>query len=126
MSTTVIFNREMKKYLSSDNTEIIKLLNSRFRESNSKTYNAFFDSFLFDYGIISFNSAPLLHKNKYIPYLNCEENNIFDEKKGITDLSDKAHTLTECEKIFANYFISKFVKLSPERILKFDYNNKVV
>lgn len=108
MKTAVIFNSEMKKYLISDKSEITEFINKKFKESKYETYYGFFDDFLFNYGITSFNFIPFEVGNKYIPYLNCDENNIFREKKGFTDLSSKPCSLSECHKIFAEYFISKF------------------
>lgn len=80
MSTAVIFNTEMKKYFASNKSELAEFINKKFRESNSATYNGFFNDFLFSYEIISFNSVPLEVGNKYIPYHYCTENNIFGGK----------------------------------------------
>ena len=123
MSTAVIFNSEMKKYFTSNKSELAEFINKKFRESNSATYNGFFDDFLFSYGIISFNSVPLEVGNKFIPYLNCTENNIFGEKKGITDLSAQPQTLNECQKIFAEYFISKFSRIELKTLTDWNSEN---
>jgi hypothetical protein len=123
MSTAVIFNSEMKKYFASNKSELAEFINKKFSESNYATYNGFFDDFLFSYGIISFNSSPLVDCDKYVPYLNCTENNIFREKKGITNLSSKPHNLNECQKIFAEYFISKFNNIELKTLTEWNSEN---
>lgn len=40
-----------------------------------------------------------------MPYINCRRNNIFCGEKGITNLSNKAHSSIECQKIIAKYLI---------------------
>lgn len=109
MSTAIIFNKEIEKQLqANDNMEITKFIRNKFLESKRETYNGFFDDFLFSYGIISFGYTPLLdYVDKYVPYLNCTDNNIFRMKKGCTDLSAKAHSISDCEKLMAQYLIEK-------------------
>jgi len=123
MSTAIIFNSEMKKYFTSNKSEVAEFVNQKFKESKYENYNGFFDDFLFNYGVISFNSGPLELGSKYIPYLNCKENNIFREKKGITDLAFKPHSLNECQKIFAKYFISKFDKIQLKTLKEWNSEN---
>jgi hypothetical protein len=108
MSTAIVFNKEMQNYFNSNNSLVAEFLRTKFKESHRQNYNGFFDDFLFTYGIISFNSVPILNGKQYIPSLTCSKNNIFREEKGLTELSKEPKTLLECEKIFAQYFISRF------------------
>lgn len=123
MSTAPIFNREIAKYLQTNNDEIANFIKDKFRESKRETYNGFFQDFLFHYGISSFSCDPDIYGDKYIPYLICAENNIFNEKSGRTDLKSKAYSLKDCEKIFAEYFISKFKFLQLQKFENWIYEN---
>jgi hypothetical protein len=123
MSTAVIFNSEMKKYFDSNKSEIAEFINEKFVKSKYETYNGFFDNFLYEYGIISFSSDPLEFGHEYIPSVNCTDNNIFKEKKGITDLSTKSHSLNDCQKIFAKYFISKFNNIDLKTLTEWNSEN---
>jgi len=116
MSNTVVFNRVMKKYLKSNNNEVVDFINTKFNESQSQNYFGFFDDFLYKYGIISFNASPLINGSKYVPYINCTKNNIFHEEKGVMELSSKAHSLSECQRIFAEYFISRFKNINVQTL----------
>lgn len=68
MSNTKSFDTEIKKYFTTNNTEVNNFIDGKYKSSNYKTYHDFFDDFLFSYGIISFNSVPVDLSNKYIPY----------------------------------------------------------
>lgn len=105
MSTT-IFNREIKRLITSENHPVLEYINEKFKNSRQhKNYYEFFDDFLFKYGILTIGYSPTLNGNKYVPYVNCSRNNIFRAEKGITDLSNKVHNSNECQKIIAGYLI---------------------
>ncbi|QFZ54515.1 hypothetical protein FEZ18_06750 [Oceanihabitans sp. IOP_32] len=105
MSTTT-FNREIKRMITNENHPVLKYINEKFKNSRQhQNYYGFFDDFLFKYGILTLGYSPTLNGNKYVPYVNCSQRNIFRAEKGITDLSNKAHSPTQCQKILAEYLI---------------------
>lgn len=111
MSTT-IFNQEIKRLISQKNP-VLEYVNEKFKKSHqNKNYYGFFDDFLFKYGILTLGYSPTLKGNKYVPYINCSRNNMFRMEKGITDLSNKAHSLTECQKVIASYLIEQLKYLN--------------
>lgn len=113
--STIVFNREIKKLISNENHPVLNFIKDEFKNSNqNKSYYGFFDSFLFNYGVLTLGYSPIINGNKYVPYVNCSRNNIFREEKGITDLSQKAENKTECQKIMAEYLINRLKSLNVE------------
>jgi hypothetical protein len=113
--STIVFNREIKRLISNENHPVLNYIKEKFKNSNrNKSYYGFFDSFLFSYGILTLGYSPIINGNKFIPYVNCSRNNIFREEKEITDLSQKAENMSECQKIMAEYLISRLKCLNVE------------
>lgn len=113
--STIVFNREIKKLISNENHPVLNFIKDEIKNSNrNKSYSGFFDSFLFNYGVLTLGYLPIINGNKYVPYVNCSRNNIFREEKGITDLSQKAENKNECQKIMAEYLISRLKSLNVE------------
>tara|TARA_R110001599_G_C11856712_1_gene621266 strand:+ start:93 stop:482 length:390 start_codon:yes stop_codon:yes gene_type:complete len=113
--STIVFNREIKRLISNENHPVLNFIKDEFKNSNrNKSYYGFFDSFLFNYGVLTLGYSPIINGNKYVPYVNCSRNNIFREEKGITDLSQKAENMTECQKIMAEYLIGRLKCLNVE------------
>lgn len=113
----ISFEKEFKEYFKELDTPLKVFLNEKYRKSKYENYFVFFDDFLFSYGIVSFNAIPYEDNSKYMPYVNCQENNIFDLDRGITDLSKKAHALSQSNGIIAKFLINK---LSITPLSKFE------
>lgn len=114
MSTTV-FNREIKKIITSENHPVLNYVNEKFKKSiKHKSYYGFFDDFLFRYGILTLGKSPTMKGNKYISYVNCTRNNIFREEKGTTFLSKNTQSLSESQKTKAHYLIQQLKCLNVQ------------
>lgn len=113
--STIVFNQEIKRLISNENHPVLNYIKEKFKYSNrNKSYYGFFDSFLYNYGILTLGYLPIVNSNKYVPYVNCSRNNIFREEKGNTNLSLKAENKSECQKIMANYLINSLKSLNVE------------
>lgn len=123
MSTTASFDSEIKKYFAVNKSEVSEFINEKYKKSNYKTYHDFFDDFLYNYGVISFNSSPVDFGRKNIPYLNCAENNLFSEKKGVTNLNEEPLSRNQCLKLFAGYFIKKIDSMELKTITEWNFDN---
>lgn len=110
MSQTT-FNLEVKRLIKKENHPVFKYIEEKFKKSKHQNFYGFFDDFLFRYGIITFSYSPAINKNKYLPYVNCSQRNIFRLKKGITNLSRKSYSANQCQKILAKFLI-EYLKLS--------------
>lgn len=126
--TNATFNQEIKRAIKNDNHPVLIYINEEFRKSNSRTYYDFFDNFLFDFGILSLNYVPMLDVNKYVPYVNCLKNNIFNQESGISNLSIKGHSQVECQKMIANFVIRNLKSLFVSNFenWKSELNNGVI
>jgi hypothetical protein len=113
--STIVFNQEIKRLISNENHPVLNYIKEKFKYSNrNKSYYGFFDSFLYNYGILTLGYLPIVNSNKYVPYVNCSRNNIFREEKGNTNLSLKGENKSECQKIMANYLINSLKSLNVE------------
>ena len=111
------FNKEMKKKISSDNSSIIIYLEEKIKiKGKSNNYYSFFSDFLYNLGISTLDYIPLIDQNKYVPYVNCIEENIFSEQKGNKNLSNKPENASQCQKIMAEYLFSKLKQLRVQNI----------
>lgn len=75
------FEKVILEYLNSDKSAVADFIRTSFSKSDCIAYKTFLDDFLLKRGIISFNSIPDGKGNKFMPYLNCAEKNIFGKKK---------------------------------------------
>jgi len=111
MNTSLIFEKEMHRLLLSDTSETLMYVREQFSQGRYTSYMGFFDEFLYKYGIISISSIPEGSSGGYMPYVNCQDDNLFGEVKGCTDLSDKALPLSTCQKVIAHYIIDHLKRL---------------
>ncbi|WP_179008577.1 hypothetical protein [Winogradskyella forsetii] len=121
----IIFNREIKRLISKENHPVLNYVNEQFKNNKKhKSYFGFFESFLFQYGIVTVGYSPTLNGNKYIPYVNCKPRNIFREEKGIRNLSKNEHSLNECQKIIAQYIIENLKCLNVQNFENWNPESK--
>jgi len=107
-----VFNREIKRLITNKKHPVLEYVNEKFKHSRKYDgYHDFFDNFLYEYGVLTVGHVPIYHKNKYMPYVNCSQNNIFGEETGVTDLSNKPVSPTESRKIMAQYIIDRLICL---------------
>lgn len=106
------FNREIKRIVTKDNHPVLEYILEKFKNSKHQNYYDFFDDFLFRYGIVSLSYSLDLNGNKYLPYINCSQRNIFRLKKGITNLSNKSYSANQCQKILAEFLIEHLKSLT--------------
>ncbi|WP_339611364.1 hypothetical protein [uncultured Planktosalinus sp.] len=111
MKASIIFDREMRRILKTETSETLLYVQDQFLERNRSSYMGFFDDFLFEYGVISLNAIPIDGTHKYMPYVNCMDDNIFGEAKGCTDLSVKGLSLAACQKVIVHYIIDHLKRL---------------
>jgi hypothetical protein len=116
--STEVFNREMRKFMNNGNHQIFSYLNDKYIKSASHhSYFRFFEDFLRDYGIISFDCEFDSKTNKYFPFVKYKENNIFFEEKGFYYLSNSPVDSEKCFEMLAYYM---FEKLSFTTIENFE------
>lgn len=122
--STLIFNREMKRITRSTNSPVLKHIDGKFRKSYHLNYYGFFDDYMVKFGILSLNYSVTDVKNKYAPYINCSNNNIFNWKGGITELSGKFHSSSECQKMIVKSLVSNLQRLTIDELenWKFEWN----
>jgi len=119
----ITFNNEISKLFKDENHPVILYLKEEMRKHHfHPSYYGFFDSFLFKYGIISIGALPSKSKNKYVPFVNCSERNIFREQKGFTFLSKQEFNKTESGQFLAKYLINCLKNLQASNFRNWDSN----
>ncbi|ATA89248.1 hypothetical protein CGC58_05625 [Capnocytophaga stomatis] len=92
-------------------------IKKEYSKSIFKNYYAFFDDFLFKYGVISINIHGITDKeNKFIPYLKFAKKNIFRENEGFLDLSSQGVSGDVAQRLMANYLISNLNFVPLDRL----------
>jgi hypothetical protein len=111
------FDKIIAEYLKNIECETTNFLKNTYRNHYSREYFSFFDSFLGNYGInsISYDMPDVKLKNKYIPYLNFQKHNIFNEKEGIKELSNFPLSNKASQEVLANYLIGKLNFIRPDK-----------
>lgn len=66
----------MRNYFSSLDTDVKRFIHSKFVNSGMDYFN-FLDTFLYSYGIISFNIVTNIDNNKFNSYIKFSDDNIF-------------------------------------------------
>ena len=115
---TQTFNQEIEKSIKIYNNDTLNYIEKEFAKSNSKGYYGFLDTYLYSYGILSFNCNPVAGSSKYFPTITFKEKNIFGKKKGTIELSEKLLYNTECHKMISHYLISKLKETKKETIIQ--------
>lgn len=77
------FNSMMRDYFSSLDTDVKRFIHSKFIGAGMDYFN-FLDTFLYSYGIISFNVVTNINNNKYNSYIKFSDENMFNETGEIT------------------------------------------
>ena len=107
----ILFNKEISFLIAKSDHPVIKFIQVEMKNHHfSQSYYGFFDDFLFKYGIISVDVSHGL-SNKYLPYINCTERNIFRELKGKNHLSKEYLSKSESHKVIASYLIERLKNL---------------
>lgn len=73
----------MRGYFSNLDTDVKRFIYSKFINSGMDYFN-FMDTFLYSYGIISFNVVVNIDNNKHSSYIKFSDENIFNETGEIT------------------------------------------
>jgi hypothetical protein len=120
MRSDITFDREMKIFLSSHQSELIQYFNSEYRKSRIKSYLCFFEEFLLDYGVMSILAIPLTDHSSYLPIINFRFHNIFNMPEGDLKLNETGLNLAASEKALANFLISKLSKMTAMNFNNFD------
>ena len=115
---TTSFENEFVIFFKKKDTPLKRFIHREFIRSKNKEYRKFFESFLSAYGIYAFNSYLYQFNLGYIPFINCEGNNVFGLKSGITDLSAKPVSLKESEVEIARFLINQFTIIPLEKFKK--------
>ena len=110
------FENEFNEYFKKIDTPVKKFIIEKHIMSKNKVYLKFFQIFLLPYGVYAFNSFSCKSKRGFTPFINCQENNIFGLKAGITDLSTKPLSLNESEAEIARFLIKQFKSISVKKL----------
>lgn len=77
------FNSVMRDYFSNLDNNVKRFIHSKYINSGMDYFN-FMDTFLYNYGIISFNVVTNIDNNKYSSYIKFSDDSIFNETGVIT------------------------------------------
>lgn len=110
------YNKIIAKYFEAKDTKIKKFVMEEFKKNN-KNLPSHIDSVLFNFGIISVNYSPLVDSNKWMPYLNFSNENIFNEEKGVKDLCEFPVSANRAQEILANKIIELIHFINFEKVL---------
>lgn len=116
--TISTFEDEFTEFFKEVDTPVKNFIYEKYMQQKIKRgYQSFFESFLVLYGVYAFSTFPCQFGGNYIPFINCQEHNVFGLKAGITDITTTSLPLSESERELAKFLIEQFDNMPVVKLI---------